>query len=433
MDADTNSKVPTCPDFAVEFKQMGGNSRRGNFVHLLRRECRKVVTDSRRVEKVFTTAKSQRPIVIAAAILLFALQVVAALRESRTALPGALGFRAFYAAGTAIRSGESHNLYQLSGDTFGRPEYEAILFAPLSFLEFRTAYILFFAVNIGLLLLCLRLLRPYFENFEKIWKWMPEAVFFCFLPITLGLVAGDDSILLLTLMVAAAVSFYRDQDYTSGIFLGLAIFGWQFALPIALTFLLWKRWKIWVGFLASTALAVLVSLLISGMGGLQSYLRITAAQALEWAPGIQGLGWKFAIPNLHCFLEMLSGRFVSQQLVITATATISLALLLWASTRTTNFALATMVAVLVSYHGSIQQAALLIIPIAFVLDARLAIFSGWTRTMTRNIVILLLISPTALYFIGRSYCWMVVLMLPTLLPLRFASSDWQPKRIAAQP
>ena len=93
-------------------------------------------------------------------------------------LPGAMqghaDFRQLYAAGAMVRTGHSHQLYEYTSqklfqDTlvspeqialpFIRPAYQALLFAPLSVLSYRTAYFVFLAINLVLLGICYRLLR----------------------------------------------------------------------------------------------------------------------------------------------------------------------------------------------------------------------------------------------------------------------------------
>lgn len=54
--------------------------------------------------------------------------------------------------------------------TVDRVAYEALLFAPLSLLNYRTAYFVSFAVNLMLLTLTIRTLRPWIGNLEELWS-----------------------------------------------------------------------------------------------------------------------------------------------------------------------------------------------------------------------------------------------------------------------
>lgn len=251
--------------------------------------------------------------------------------------------------------------------------------------------------------------------------------FFLFLPAALAAGEGQDSFLLLLIFVIAAVSFYRNRDWSSGLCLGLALFQFQFAIPVALLFLLFKRWRIFCGFCISGAAVAGISAAMVGARGSQLYIQSVVSR---FSPGSLQAGASIdraAIPNIRCLLSLLFGAHIGPEVLFALILACSVLLILWAGTRTPNFALATMVAVLVSFKGNIGDTVLLLIPIAFVLDARLAIFSGWRRTWMRNLVALLFIAPSLLYLVKLPYCLLVFLMLPLLMPLRFASSDWQPR------
>ena len=86
-------------------------------------------------------------------------------------------FTIFYAAGTMVRSGMAGSLYDERAEfqtqrqfapevstrhgalPYNHPPFEALLFVPLSFLAYLPAYLAWDAVNLGLLVLALLLLR----------------------------------------------------------------------------------------------------------------------------------------------------------------------------------------------------------------------------------------------------------------------------------
>ncbi|HZR56664.1 MAG TPA: glycosyltransferase family 87 protein [Terriglobales bacterium] len=378
-----------------------------------------------------------KPIVIAATAFLLAVQILVIIRSASPEYHNPAEFRQLYAAGSVIRTGHDSQLYcngtveghPENGDTeplvFDRLAYEGLLFVPLSLLNFPTAYISFLTLNLGLLTICLRLLLPYFENFQQVWRWMAPALFFLFLPVAFALTQGADSILLFVLLTAAATSFYRERNFLAGIFLGLAIFKFQFVIPIILLFVFWRRWTMLWGFIVSATGAMVASAGLMGVTGFRCYIQSVISWFVPISSHPNGASGMMAdIPNLRCFFASLFGSFLPPNLLLTVIAVASVTLLLWAGTRTPNFALATMVAVLVSYHGSMSDAVLLILPATFVLDARLAV-TEWRRTLSRDIAALLFILPSLLYLAGASYCWLVLLILPTLIPLRFIKSDWR--------
>jgi hypothetical protein len=104
---------------------------------------------------------------------------------------------------------------------FDRLSYETILYVPFSFFSYQNAYWIFIAVNLALIALCIRMLQPYLPRLAQLWYWLPSAVFVCFLPVGLSLIAGHNSILVLTLVLASAVSFYQGHEFKAGMLLGM--------------------------------------------------------------------------------------------------------------------------------------------------------------------------------------------------------------------
>lgn len=386
------------------------------------------------------TAKQLEVSVIAISALLFSLQIIVVFRGVPAAIHGQADFRHLYTAGYMARTGEGRNLYdpetvrRLQNDlvrrddkarVFDAPAYEALLFVPLSFLKYRPAYIAFFATNLALLALSIRTLRPYLDKLEKVWRWLPWTVFLCFFPVAVASVQGADSIILLALMLASAAAFYQDHDLSAGIFLSLVVFKLQFAVPIALLFLFWRRWRLLTGFLVTGVVLAGFSLLLVGMEG----LRACVQDLLSWSrsPFIverMNLGDSpSSMSDLYCVIHALASPFVSSRIMIGATVVCSILLLAWAATRTANFALAILVAMLISARGTISDAVLLIIPVAMVLDARLTVTSGTSRLWSRNLACILFVAPAFCFLAGASYCLLAPFMLCLLMPLRFTNSD----------
>src|SRR5437667_12739392 len=136
-------------------------------------------------------------------------------------LGGRSDFRQLYTAGYMFRTGHSHELYEYNaqrhfqnqlvspGDIalpFNHLAYEALLFVPFSLLSYRTAYFTLLGLNVTVLAITFKFLRPWMKNLAVIYRWLPPVMFLAFLPIAAALLQGQDSILLLTLLAAALVS-----------------------------------------------------------------------------------------------------------------------------------------------------------------------------------------------------------------------------------
>ena len=380
-----------------------------------------------------------RSLVISVSAVLLLLELFALYVGVQQALRGAASFRQLYVAGYMVRVGHGSNLYdQLnsqfqnglvgqgnSAESLDAPAYEALLFAPLSLLTYRTAYLAFFAINLVLLGFSIRALEPFLSQLESVWRWSPASVFLCFFPTTIALIEGQDSIILLGLMVASAVSFYREREFRAGVLLGLTLFKFQFALPIALLFLIWRRWRMVGGFVLTGTAVTTISLLVAGAGGLRNSIH----NSVLFNPSLGAPA--STIPNLRCLFHALAGSIVSPGTLDGVWVICSMLLLAWAATRTANFALAILVALLISSRGTICDTVLLVIPIAMVLDARLTVTTGMSRIWSRNITGLLFVAPAFCFFLGSMYCLLAPLMVGLLMPLRYTSADALPSESVA--
>jgi hypothetical protein len=389
-------------------------------------------------------AKSLKAVVISLAAFLLIIQIAVVAFNIRSALNGQTDFLNSYSAAQEIRAGDGHQLYTLDNKKaladdrlnspvttapFDRLSYETIIYVPFSFFRYQNAYWIFIAVNLALIALCIRMLQPYLPRLAQLWYWLPSAVFVCFLPVGLSLIVGHNSILLLALMLASAVSFYQEHGFKSGMFLGMTLFRPEFAIPIALLFLFWRRWRIVTGFLAASAVCLAISAALTGLTGFELYLRNTFTWTAQFSPmaaPLNGGAHSTVIPNLWCLMVVVCHHFLSLNLLHAVTTAFAFGLVIWAATRPPNFALALLIALLVSYHGSICDTVLLILPIAMVMDSRIGAVSG-NQLFARNIVGVLFIAPTLFFLFGWNYCLLALLILALLIPLRSTNSGPVPR------
>jgi hypothetical protein len=391
-------------------------------------------------------AKHLERVVISLAGLLLIIQIALVALNITPALNGKTDFLVSYTAGQTIRSGNGRALYVASGNQispdkltntqvtavpFDHLAYEALLYVPLSLFSYQNAYWIFMAVNLALIVLGIRMLQPYLPKLEQLWYWLPSAAFLCWVPLGLALVAGHDSILLLALLLASAVSFYQEHDFRAGVFLGLTLFRPEFSILIALLFLVWRRWRTVSGFLATSAVCLAISAIVTGLAGFESYLRNAftwSTQPVPLAVSLNGAAHATVMPSLWCLTTMLGHHFLSSNSLHAITAVLALALLVWTATRPPNFALAILVVLLVSYHGSIYDTALLILPIAMVMDSRIGAVSG-NQLLARNIVAVLFVAFAVFFLLGWNCCLLALLILALLIPLRSTSSGPAPPQL----
>ncbi len=302
-------------------------------------------------------------------------------------LGGHSDFRQIYAAAYMVRTGSAAQLYdpavqqQVQNSIVGidqvipfiRPAYELLIFLPVSMLPYRAAYFTVLACNLILLAMIYKLLRSRLQNLTAIFPWIPAALLLGFLPIGGALLQGQDSILLMFLLLLAMISLERNRDMWAGMFVGLGLFKFQLTLPFAAIFFLWRRWRFIIGFLPMAALAVLISISITGIAQTRTYLRLLFFMA-QPAPvkSIYPLTIS-RMTNFHGAVFAIFGHLLSVRGVFLTTAAVSFVWVGWLwrnrpATKTDEFLLAVMAATLLSYYLFFHDVSPLIIPIAILLN-----------------------------------------------------------------
>jgi Glycosyltransferase family 87 len=304
---------------------------------------------------------------------------------------GRADFRQLYTAGYLLRNGYGHQLYDPNLQTrfenlvvgpsdtalpFNHLAYEALIFVPLSVFSYPTAYLFFLLINGVLLAACFRLLRPSMGNLFSIYWWFPGALFLAFPAIAVALIQGQDSIILLTLLATSFFLLQSERDFGAGVLTGLAVFKFQIAIPIALLFAIWRRWRFSRGFATSAGGALVVSTLLVGIGQMNFYahallsisVNATSSDYLRNAitpnnmPNLRGL--IFGLANHHM------ANFWMQALVAVA----SIALFIWISTQaqfrcgSEALLIAIIAATLLSYHLFTHDLAILFVPLVWALN-----------------------------------------------------------------
>ena len=307
------------------------------------------------------------------------------------ALHGHSDFRQLYAAGYMVRTGHAGELYNYAAqknfqDTlvsreqlalpFIRPAYQALFFAPLSLLPYRSAYLAFLSANLIFLGISCWLLLPRMKNLTGVWRWLPPGIVLGFFPVGLALVQGQDSILLLVLLAAALFSLDRSWEVTAGILIGLGLFKMQIVIPIALLFFLWKRWRFVTGFALSAGLVSLVSLRVVGFTQTVVY----AHSLFSVGAGLPVDRFKFPLEvslmaNLRGLIFGLMGTRLPVIWTQALTIVVSAILLLWVAVSSPReiravdaLVIAITASVIVSYYLFIHDLSVLLIPIVITLD-----------------------------------------------------------------
>jgi len=317
---------------------------------------------------------------------------------------GSSDFRIFYTAGLMLRHGEGKVLYSehLQDETeeqfapaavarggplpYNHPPFEAVLYAPLTYLPYFPAYCVWFAVNIALLAgsVCLirRSLPVLVSHFRGLLILAPLAFF----PIIYALLQGQDSILLMALYCLSFLALRRNKELQAGLLLALGLFKFHLVLPFAFVLLLHRRWRVLTGMFMTVVLEAVVSWTIIGKRQLLYYPQFVWHVNRQQAIGVIVPA---NMPNLRGLFTGWSTMHPPPRWVETLLLLVSVGLLVWAarvwratgSTGTdrwnSGFSLALVATFLVGYHSYNQDMSFLLLPILLTLDRML---ENWDET-----------------------------------------------------
>ena len=318
--------------------------------------------------------------------LLIGLELLLATYYVPRALQGLDDFRQLYVGGYMIRTGHAGELYDY--DTQQRFQgmvvpvenhdpliishlaFEELLFVPLSLLPYKVAYWMFMAFNGALLVLCVGLLR---HRLTVLPDWLPFLLIPAFFPISRTLEKGQDSIIILTLLAGALWALDHQREFAAGLLVGIGILKFQIVIPIALLFLLWRRWSFSVGLAVSSIAAGLVSLWLVGLGGARGYAHMLLSMSLRLTSEADMRRYTTnprMMMNLRGLLSAIFDGKLPHGYIQFLVAACSVVVLLAAARQRPSLPLAIAAASLVSYHFIVHDASILIIVIAVALCSR---------------------------------------------------------------
>jgi glycosyl transferase family 87 len=357
---------------------------------------------------------------------------------------GYFDFVVLYTGGKIVKEGQARHLYDYGTQQeaersvtdrptplpFNHTPFEALLFAPLAFLPYLWAYRIWVLVNFGLIGCSAWLLRSYLRDIERLWLRL-VFVLSSFVPLFVGIVQGQDSLLMLLLFTLAFVSLKRGRESRAGCFLALALLKCQYVLPFVAVFFVKRRWKLVSVFLAGSVLMGLVSLWLVGWSGARDLMHLLQRQNVNLPNASQNAEEKVlsaAMPNLRGLLDaVLAGR-VSPTSLTLVVAVCSIILVVWGITRwgagyesdgkTLDLLLALnlVIALLVSYYEFIHDLVLISLPVLIVFShfetSRIA--RPLRRLMSTGAALLLFLVEFLLFDIGSRQFWVLSLLLLAL-------------------
>jgi hypothetical protein len=337
-------------------------------------------------------------------VLVFVLSLAGFLGGRFSASLQGADFPDFYCAARMLAEGHGHQLYDADvqrqyqaryagrvGTLYIHPPFEVVIYLSVSWLTMRRAYLLWSLLNVAFLAAGLRRMA---KDALQPWDWsVLLAASLIFVPVLLCFLQGQDSLLLLLLVILAFTALRREHAFAAGCWLGLALFKFQIVLPLVLVLILTQnrsaRNGIAKGFSLIAVLLAGLSAAISGWSIFTVYPRFLLHLKTQAYAGVIPL----AMANLRGLTYFLF-RSDQSSWAIAAMVTLSAAafvrvLILWKPAAFSSiqepaaltrdefdlaFANTVPFALLVSYHLNPHDLTLLLLPISLLLH----------RTLTRT-------------------------------------------------
>ena len=315
--------------------------------------------------------------------VIFALAAFAATRLAAS-LQGT-DFPDFYCAARMLADGHGLQLYDADlqrqyqaryagrvGTLYIHPPFEAVLYLGVAWLPLRYAYLLWSLLNLAFLTVAARRLA---KELVPPWDWLVWfAASLTFVPVLLCLLQGQDSLLLLLLVVLAFVALRRGRAFAAGCWLALGLFKFHLVLPLAVVLVLTQnrnaRSALAKGFtLVALAFAGL-SAAISGWSVFLVYPKFLLHLKAQPFAGIVPQAMANFRGLVYFFFHAdQSSATVAVVSILSAAALIKM-LLGWKKHGEFDLAFANTVvfALLVSYHLNPHDLSLLLLPIALLLN-----------------------------------------------------------------
>ena len=362
-------------------------------------------------------------------------------------------FTAFYTAGKMVRQGLGSHLYdpveqwrvqqQFAKDVAIRQEplpylrlpFEAPLFLPLAFLPYSAAYVLWFLLNLGVVVGVSLFLRRRLASPHEIPAWLLVLVALAFVPVFLTLLQGQDSILVLLFYSLAFVALREGADFRAGCWLGLGLIKPHLVLPFVAIMFLRGRRKLGAGFVAVAAVLFTASVTVVGWS---EFLRYPGYLWQLEQHTERGLVQPRDNPNLRGLVEGFGSA--SPQVITGVIAILSVGLMVWVGVRAKNaaagrttdliFCQAVLASLLVSYHSFAYDLSLLLLPIFLLMP-------GWQQG-PRGLDRLALFGPGALLLFGPVFPllwlkWHVLNLIAIVLLLWMWGLDREIRRVRGNP
>ncbi|MGD0976569.1 MAG: glycosyltransferase family 87 protein [Candidatus Korobacteraceae bacterium] len=342
-------------------------------------------------------------------------------------------FTIFYTGGRLLRNGQASALYNLGTQyrtqltfanvpirqgplPYNHPPFEALLFVPFALLNYWPAYLLWTALNLIMLAVSVTLLRRRFPQLAAVPPIVLGLGATAFFPVAIGIIQGQDVILLLLLFVLAIICLDRGNDAAAGALLAAGLFRPHLVVPLVVLLAI-RRWRILVGFAPVALLLAGISVAIMGWSGPLDYVRFVLRVERT---GAGGFG-PHAVPNLRGLIADLPGLRAPGPVTALLVLAASMVVFFVALRRIRNgrdsilFAssLAAVTTILVSFHALSYDLTLLLPMVLFLLSPLAGVEGKKIDARTILLVVLLFLTPLYIFLLlaVNRFFWFSLILL----------------------
>ena len=354
-------------------------------------------------------------------------------------------FTIFYTGARLLRSGQASHLYDLgtqyrlqqtftnvpirSGPLpFNHPPFEALLFIPFTFLAYWPAYLLWTALNLVMLAAIVILLRMNFPEFAAMSPVALGLGATAFFPVVVGVMQGQDIILLSLLFVLAVVCLNRGKNAAAGAILAMGLFRPHIVVGLILL-LAMRRWRILLGFAPVALVLAALSVALTGWHGPVDYVRFVFHVESSHMFGPQ------AAPNLRGLISDFPGVTLSAPVTGILIFAASMLVFIPAGLRIKNgrdsmiflSSLAAVTTVLIGFHAFVYDLCLIFPAVLLLLSRTLAVEGAKDEekvdAATLLLVLLLFLTPIYLFLLlsVNAFFWFSLVVLGLYCRMLFAA------------
>lgn len=300
-------------------------------------------------------------------------------------------FAANYTGASIVRDGNEDRLYDvavqqpLERSFFERPPdgwfnlyilppFVAYAFLPFAYLPYGVAAEIYFALSVVLIIANGSLLWSLLDYLKA--QMRLSTVLLCAFvsaPAWYLFMIGQNTAILMFLLVSGLTLLVRQRDLSAGLVLGIGIFKPQIFILIPVVLLLHRRWRALAGMAATSSALVVVSFLLVGVSGMRSYLHLFSTD--DYVADIaSGRSWRMI--SLVSQVRYLGSGIVDVPVfaawVLSMLPLALTPLVLWKvrGSVTQMFALAILLTMIFNPHIYYYDLLLVLIPALILLDAR---------------------------------------------------------------